>query len=176
VIEHDISRIPERQQRELIRGENARAEFAIYAQRRLQEALQAMGPTRFIDGIGRKVATIHPELAARLRVKFGKHCLADMKFVHALIKENPFLKAPCVPRALTLRVNGLRDRQTGPGASNAHGAQPDVRAPGLGDPATPSLAGPEKPRLLSRTSSGHETGVAGARSRLSSKRLEIATR
>lgn len=109
----DISTLPDRAKRELIRGENARAEFAIRAQTALAEAMGQMGPTRFIDGLGRKVATIHPELAARIRVKYGVRCLHDPDFLRRLISENPFLKAPCVPAKLTLRVDGLR-KETNP--------------------------------------------------------------
>jgi hypothetical protein len=106
----DVSVLPERVKRELIRGENARAEFAIRAQTALKEAMNQMGPVRFINGIGRKVATIHPEMAARLRVKFGASCLTDPKFLAALVRDNPFLKATCVPDKVTIRVDGLKSK------------------------------------------------------------------
>lgn len=150
----DVSRLPERAKRELIRGEHARAEFAIFAQTMLKETLDAMGPLRQIDGLGRKVTTIHPELAARLRVKYGISCLHDPDFLRALLRDNPFLRVQCVPAALTLRVNGLRGRrsevgpltskrlESGPnkgsaGQQSAQLQRKDGRCGPGGDPATP---------------------------------------
>jgi hypothetical protein len=112
VIVEDVSILPERVKRELIRGENARAEFAIRAQTALKEAMDGMGPVRHIDGIGVRRATIHPELAARIMVKFrrqdGLNPLNDPDFLKALLRDNPFLRVQCVPARLTLRVNGRK--------------------------------------------------------------------
>lgn len=108
----DVAVLPERVKRELIRGENARAEFAIRAQSALKEAMDQMGPLRHIDGLGRRVTTIHPELAARLRVKFGNGCLHDPDFLKSLMRDNPFLRVQCVPAKLTIRVDGLRNQES----------------------------------------------------------------
>lgn len=140
----DVAILPERVKRELIRGEHARAEFAIRAQNALQEALGQMGPVRHIDGIGRKVACIHPELAARIRVKYGSSCLSDPAFLRSLVQANPFLRVQTVPNKLAIRVDGFRDKnsrrpETGRNERGAgqQSVQPRrVRGPG-GDPATP---------------------------------------
>jgi hypothetical protein len=165
----DVSVLPERVKRELIRGENARAEFAIRAQTALKEAMNQMAPVRFINGIGRKVATIHPEMAARLRVKFGASCLTDPKFLAALVRDNPFLKAPCVPDKVTIRVDGLRcQKESNPQSSQItqnnggeHGARSaTVEVSALkGDPATPSNGSHDRGSVLCFTPgprSGHE--------------------
>ena len=107
----DISSLPERMKRELIRGEQARAELAIQAQRQLKEAIDAMEPHRHVEGLGRKLTTIHPSLGARLRVKFGMTCLHDPDFLRSLLRDNPFLRANTAPAKLVVRVNGLRDQK-----------------------------------------------------------------
>lgn len=117
----DVAILPERLKRELIRGEHARAEFAIRAQNALQEALGQMGPIRHIDGIGRKVACIHPELAARIRVKYGSSCLSDPAFLHSLVAANPFLRVQTIPKKLAIRVDGFRDRKTEVGSQRSEG-------------------------------------------------------
>jgi hypothetical protein len=108
-----VSQLPERVKRELVRGEFARAEFAIWAQTALKEAMDEMGPYRYIEGLGRRVTTIHPELAARIRVKYGRKALHDPDFLKALLRDNPFLRVQCVPAKLTVRVQGLRKPETG---------------------------------------------------------------
>lgn len=108
------------QARELIRGERARAEFAIHAQRKLAEVMR---PARDAGSLGRRVASINVDLAARIRVKYGMSCFADPDFVHALLRDNPFLRVPYEPGKLTLRVDGRRD-----GLINSR--RPEKAAPG----------------------------------------------
>jgi hypothetical protein len=163
-IVEDVAILPERVKRELIRGENARAEFAIRAQNALQEAMIEMGPVRHVEGIGRKVATIHPEMAARIRVQYGVRSLHDPDFLRCLLKENPFLRVQTVPARLTVRVDGLRADSRRPeekgnpqisqitqmGQGGGNGAQ--------GDPASPR--GLRNRRGSPETAfprSGHET-------------------
>jgi hypothetical protein len=113
VTEEHLRRIPERAKRELIRGEQARAQFAIHAQNQIKRAFDAGPPTRHIEGIGQKLCTITAELAARMRVKYGVRCLHDIDFVNALLRDNPFLRTSSTAARLTLRVNGWRDRNQG---------------------------------------------------------------
>jgi len=156
----DIKSLPERVKRELIRGEHARAEFAICAQTRLREALGELGPARHIDGIGRKMATIHPELGRRIRMKYGARALHDPDFLRALLRDNPFLRVPTTAAKVTVRVNGRRDEEAQATrlplqgdhlheGGAGHGAQ--------GEPATPSARGRETP---ARAFAGHETAGA----------------
>lgn len=172
----DVSVLPDRVKRELVRGEHARAEFAIRAQTALKEAMDQMGPIRHVEGIGRRVTTIHPELAARIRTKFGVRCLHDPDFLRSLLRENPFLRVQTVPKKLAIRVNGLRDQpeqqfQNGKG-NGARGATAAVSAL-KGDPATPSVCPTERGSVLCLSPgqrSGHETP---ARSEPRSRRSEV---
>jgi len=124
--------------RELQRGERARAEFAIRAQRALKETMDAAGPVRHMDGLGRKVATIHPELAARLRVRDGQSCLHDPAYLGKLIKENPFLRCQTAPAKLAVRVDGLRDNHK---TTNHESTAPVERRAGHATPGDPAGRG-----------------------------------
>lgn len=107
--EEDIALLPEAAKRELIRGFRARKEFAIHKQRELARALEHEAPVHHVDGIGRKVMTIAPELAAEIRASEGDwRVLHDPDFHKSLLRRMPWLSANCTPRALTVRVDGLR--------------------------------------------------------------------
>lgn len=108
----NVERLPDRVKRELIRGENARAEFDIHQQRRLKEASDLL-ETRHVEGLGQKVMLIHPDLAWRLRVKYGMSCLHDPDFRRSLLRKNPFLRVKSVPQKTVIRVDGLRKEEGG---------------------------------------------------------------
>lgn len=147
MIIEDVSSLPERAKRELIRGEYARAEFAIRAQSALKEAMDQMGPVRHVEGIGRKIATIHPDLTARIRVKFGVRCLHDPDFLHRLLQANPFLRVQTIPAKLTVRVDGFRKPDTGNRKVEEEVGRAEARPSGRLDPA---YANPPSPRLRAR--------------------------
>lgn len=180
VIVQNVTALPERMKRELIRGEHARAEFAIRAQTALAEAMGERGPSRYLKGgLGRHVTTIHPELAARVRVKYGSRCLHDPDFLRALVRDNPFLRVQCVPAALTLRVDGLRDRRSEVGGRTENSRRPELRPQSsqitqirrgdgaTGDPGTASARARERGSsslLVPRArGSAHEIPSGGSR-------------
>jgi hypothetical protein len=162
-------KLPERVQRELIRGENARATFAIAAQRHLKEAMDRQQPAREVKGLGRKIATIHPELAARLRVRdtasVGRDPFCDPDYMRLLLKNNPFLRVVTEPARLAIRVDGFRDAKEEGGRRKEEyqspGASAGMGVERSGNPATPNLgeAADRTPRPT--TCSGH-VSPAGA--------------
>lgn len=172
----DIARIPSLAgfKEELLQGRRVKIELAKQRQVLMAQA-NAKIERRFMEGLGAMVLNVDRDLAAHFRLQHGFGCLSDPHFRKWLLKNHPECAVKCIGKMM-VRVDGFREggRQTSPGAGGAHGAQP-VRASGpRGEPATPILAGPEKPRRASM--SGHETMPAGARTRLPafSKRLELA--
>lgn len=167
MILENVSRLPELYKLELLRGERVQAELAILQQTRLKEASDLL-ETRHVEGLGQKVLSIHPNLAARLRLKFGMSCLHEPHFRRRLLERNPFLRVRSIPQKTTLRVDGFRIQGSGvraesqtsgngqrEGSAGRYGAQ--------GEPATPFRRGGV--RHLNQEISGHETipGVSLAR-------------
>lgn len=146
--------LPERKLRELIRGENARAEFAIFAQHALKETLDQRGPIPHINGLGRRRAVINPELAARLRVKYwgdvGHDPLTDPDFLNSLLKDNPFLRVQTAPEKLSIRVDGLRDSPPGAPAPRGPEAAENLQGPQFTNSASSGTQGPGGPSGKSR--------------------------
>ena len=168
--EEDIARMPEREKRELIRGENARAEFAIFEQQQLQKALRYRPGVQ--DGaLGRKVLTVGPQMAAQLRVREGWDCFHDPDFIKSLLKDNGSMFRPVLAeRAVAVRVDGLRDRNRAPARAHArlggleherereHDYETGQHEGGAGHATQGDPAGPS--HTVGGTSSGHETAGA----------------
>ena len=155
----DVSQLPERHKRELLRGERAQAELDILLQRRLKEASDRL-ESRHIEGLGQKVICIHPNLAWRLRLKYGMSCLHDPDFRKSLLRKNPFLRVKSVARKMAIRVDGFRVQGSGFRKEKSHAA------PGTGEgaqlaPATPFRCPAERDGRREIVS-GH--AVPGARS------------
>lgn len=162
LLERDLTQVPERVRRELIRGEHARAELTLHRQRAIAEACKSIDFVH-MEGFGqRKLIPLDPELVGRLRVGYGDDCLHDPAFVRSLWEKNPMLRANCRARKFTIRVNGLRGEQGNVQRSrfNVQRSIPDVRntiagggrdversgpheagGPHQGDPATPGRTG-----------------------------------
>lgn len=131
LLEQNTSRMPERYQRELIRGEHARAQLAVLRQRRIAEAAKQI-EYRHIEGIGqRSLIPLDPEIATRLRIRHGVACLHDPDFLRSLWQKNPMLRAKCRADRVTLRMPGLRQNQRN-AVAEGHGLRGDPASPFVG--------------------------------------------
>lgn len=104
----DVSQLPDRHKRELLRGERVQAELDILEQKRLKAATDRLEFCH-IDGLGARRVVITRNMAARVRLIYGTGCFHDNKFVHQLLRDNPMFRVNCRPAKTTIRVDGSRD-------------------------------------------------------------------
>lgn len=96
---------------ELIRGAQAELMIALIEQRKMK-AISDRLELCHVEGVGTRIATIHPVIYERMRNEYGPKCWYDKDFLHDTLAKNPELRVRCAPRRLTLRVEGRREQAT----------------------------------------------------------------
>ena len=152
---------------EIIDGALAQIHLAEAEQYRIRQASDRLEKYH-MDGIGGRVASIHPTIFKVLGMVYGRNWFRTRKMLHYVLNRHPELQMRCGLRRFTLRVNGLRDQGLGTRGERGHAtrgepagpmAQERERAPGVRDRTTagPSRTGEDG---RARARSGH--GTAGA--------------
>src|SRR5205807_4741796 len=103
---------------ELIRGARVELVLALIRQRQMK-AISDRLEFHHVEGVGQRIACIDPVIYERMRNEYGPQCWRDREFLNDTLKKNPHLQVRCVPRRLTLLVQGRRE--TGNGGARCNG-------------------------------------------------------
>lgn len=120
----EISRAPALQSHrdELVRGARCRQVLMLVRQRMIK-AVSDMLEHRHIEGLGRKIATIDPDIYAQMELQYGQGCWRDKDFLADTLEKNPHLRVRCEPGKTTVLVNGLGGRRPEVGSRKSEGEQ-----------------------------------------------------
>ncbi len=105
---------------DLRRGHHARMVVAAAQQVEIQRVL-ASRPERHVNGLGKRIACVHPDIYWEMCRRYGMKCWRDPKFMRRMMQDEPSIKTHSRPDKLTLRVNGLKKqpKETPKGAAKA---------------------------------------------------------